>query len=102
LFLGIGVDPEQEIIKALITVIEEYSIPLAIALRVIVAVGALWVSIKLWLAIYAYYGYIGLFSAAFVFIGIILLVADISAGIGLLLIGIATGAILPNNPKDTR
>lgn len=95
LFLGIGVDPEQEIIKAFISVIEEYSTSLAITLRIIVSIAAIYTAIRLWPAIFSSYRYIGLITASLVFIGIILLVADIPTGIWLLIIGFIIGILLP-------
>ena len=103
LFLGIGVDPEQEIIKALISVIEESSPALAIALRVIIALGGIYLSVIMWKEIYTKYNYIGIISAALVFIGIILVVADFAVGVWMLIIGFIIGMLITqSNRKGKR
>jgi len=103
LFLGIGVDPEQEIIKALISVIEESSPALAIALRVIIALGGIYLSVIMWKEIYTKCNYIGIISAALVFIGIILVVADFAVGVWMLIIGFIIGMLITqSNRKGKR
>ena len=94
LFLAIGVDPEQEIAKALISVIEEYSPIFATVLRVVLVLGGLYLSLILWREIYQKYDYIGIISAGLVFFGIILLVLDLPVGIWMMIIGFIIGMLL--------
>ncbi len=100
LFLAVGVNPEQEIIKALISVIEELSPVLAIALRVILALVGIYLAIVMWREIYIKYDYSGIFSAALVFFGIILVVADIPVGVWMLIIGFIIGMSITRSKRE--
>jgi len=103
LFLAVGVDPEQEIIKALISVIEELSPALAIILRVIFVLLGIYLSIIMWKEIYTKYNYIGIISAVLVFFGIILVVADFAIGVWMLIIGFIIGMLITqSNRKGKR
>lgn len=102
LFIGVGVDPEQEIIKALISVIEESSPVFAIALRVIIALGGIYLSVIMWKKIYTKYNYVGIISATLVFIGIILVVADFTIGVWMLIIGFIIGMLITQSNRKRK
>ncbi len=101
LFLAVGVDPEQEIAKAFITIIEEMSPAFAIILRIVLILGGLYLSIIMWRDIYHKYDYMGVVSAGLVFLGIILLVANLPIGVWMLIIGFIIGMLLqgPNRRR---
>lgn len=94
IFFGVGVDPEEEVAKALISVIENYSTIFAWALRAILVISGVIAQIKFWIDIYQKHHIWGIFNSSLVFFGIAFLIWKIDFGVWMLLVGILFGFIL--------
>lgn len=94
LFLGIGVDPEAEIIKALLEVVAEYSNAVAMMLRIIFAIGGLYSTAHSVMYVYSKRGTVGVVAIACAFTGGLLLGLGLDAGIFFLIVGILIGEFL--------
>jgi|GEM_PF-6286317 len=94
IFVGVGVDPEQSIIKALLDVVASFTSPLVVGiLRAVVAVLGIIATVYFWSDIYAKHKAKGLILAGLVFIGIILVIINVSFGVYVLIGGILASLI---------
>ena len=94
LFIGIGVNPEAEIIKAFLEIIEAYSPGLAILLKVILILLGLYGTIQSWKSAYKRRGLLGIIAVALAFLGGLLLGLNIATGIWLLIVAILIGIFI--------
>ena len=97
LFIGIGVDPQGEIIKAVLDILAEYSPGLAIVLRIICIALGIICTIQSWLSAYKRGGRIGIFAVALAFIGGLLIGLGYGLGIWFLLVAVIIGMFIVYN-----
>lgn len=94
LFIGIGVDPEAEIIKALLEIVAQYSPAFAIILRVVVILLGIYGTIQSLRSAYKKRGILGIIAIALAFLGGLLLGLNIAAGVWLLIVAILMGIFI--------
>lgn len=94
LFIGIGVDPDGEIVKALIDILATYSPALAILLRIICITIGIISMIQSWASAYRRGGRIGIFAVGLAFLGGILIGLGYGVGIWLVIVAIIVAILI--------
>jgi len=103
LFMGIGVDPDAEIIKALLEVAADYSVVVATILRIVFVIGGLYSTIRSVIYVYSKQGQLGVVAVGCAFVGGLMLGLGLGAGILFLIVGILIGEyFLRSNFRRTR